>query len=338
MKICHVITKLSFDGGPSITVPRLCQEIEKLGHEVRYVTAEGGFHGGRSDYNTFQWADVVHLTGIYNAVVPFTLWFCRRYNKPLVWSPRGGWQRFPGSRKMRLKQFIDALYRRLAPTHTVMHATSELEAQSIMAVINRPVRVIGNGVDVPETPQPRNKSEDLRVLYLGRIDPKKGIEKVILAMSCFHACPIKLRIAGTGNQEYMTKLRELAAGNPNIYFTGHVPHERLPLLFANTDVTIVPSIIESFGQVVVESLAHSVPVIASTGVPFTLHDKGCGVSVKMERPPIIELMNFMILKQSRPDIIEAMGKMGREWMKEEFSWSQKAEQMVEAYQFASSVA
>ena len=332
MKILHVINTLSFDGGPSITVPRICQELEKLGHSIEF------YHKDTSLPWRIRAADVVHLTGPYNWIVLPTLYWCRTYKKPLVWSPRGGWQRFPGSRKTHLKAIWDALCRRLAPAHTVIHATSELEAQSIMPVMPRPIRVIANGVDVPEQLLDKEPSTQLRVLYLGRIDPKKGLEKVLAVMKRIDPwLNVTLKIVGDGQPAYVNKLKALSKDMTHVRWCGHVEHARLPYVFQQTDVTIVPSEIESFGQVVVESLAHGVPVIASKDVPFVLHEQGCGVSIDMRHPPLLDVLNFLALKQQAPEILTAMGEMGRDWMKKEFSWSDKAQQMVAAYVFASSL-
>lgn len=335
MKILHVINKLSFDGGPSITVPRICAELEKLGHEVKFCSPH---LKGTNLPDDMKWCDVVHLTGVYNFVVLVTLFYARRYHKPIVWSPRGGWQRYPGSRKPHLKAIWDALCRKLAPSHTVIHATSELEAQSIMPVMPRPIRVIANGVDVPETLLEKEPSEQLRVLYLGRIDPKKGIEKVLAVMERVDPWfGVTLKIVGDGPPAYVAKLKALSKDMTHVRWCGHVEHARLPYVFQQTDVTIVPSEIESFGQVVVESLAHGVPVIASKDVPFVLHDQGCGVSIDMRFPPLMDVMNFLALKQQAPEILTQMGEMGRDWMTKEFRWEDKAREMEKAYEFASSL-
>ena len=335
MKILHVINKLSFDGGPSITVPRICQELEKLGHEVKFCSPHVK---GTNLPDDMKWCDVVHLTGVYNFVVLVTLFYARRYHKPIIWSPRGGWQRFPGSRKTQLKTMWDAICRKLVPSHTVIHATSELEAQSIMPVMPRPIRVIANGVDVPEQVLEKEPSDQLRLLYLGRIDPKKGIEKLLAVMElCNHRSDMSLKIVGDGHPAYVNKLKALSKDMTHVRWCGHVEHARLPYVFQQTDVTIVPSEIESFGQVVVESLAHGVPVIASKDVPFVLHDHGCGVSIDMRFPPLMDVLNFLALKQQAPEILTAMGEMGRDWVRKEFQWGHKAEQMVAAYEFASSL-
>lgn len=226
----------------------------------------------------------------------------------------------------------------MAPHHTVIHATSELEAQSVLPVMPRPIRVIANGVDVPETVLEKEESHYLRCLYLGRIDRKKGIEKLLCTMAMIDPlCGITLQIVGDGDAEYMAHLKQEARELPHVRFSGHCPHERLPYLFAQTDLTIVPSHIESFGQVVVESLAHGVPVLASTNVPFVLHDQGCGVTVDMTQPPILSLLALLTVKQQAPDYLIGMGEMGRNWMRKEFRWADKARQMEDAYAFASSL-
>ena len=116
----------------------------------------------------------------------------------------------------------------------------------------------------------------VRIGYIGRIEPSKGIEVLLQAVASLPSGRWRLRVAGRApNPEYQSALRARFP-SPEIEFVGHV----LPAEFyASLDVLVVPSMWnEPLGMVVVESLQFGVPVIASKsgGIPEILGSSGAG--------------------------------------------------------------
>ena len=106
--------------------------------------------------------------------------------------------------------------------------------------------------------------------------------------------------------------------------------ESLSRLLAPARCVVLPSVTENFGMVVTEALVHRVPVIASTGTPWSeLRERGCGFWV----PPTVERLADAMDAALRLSPAEraAMGERGRRWMIEEFSWSAVARRMAELY-------
>jgi glycosyltransferase involved in cell wall biosynthesis len=98
--------------------------------------------------------------------------------------------------------------------------------------------------------------------------------------------------------------------------------------FAEADALVVPSHSENFGIVVAEGLAHGIPVIASTGTPWSrLQTMGCGLWVDNAPESLVGAIN----KLSRMPLRE-MGRAGREWMMKEFSWARIAGDMRGCYE------
>jgi glycosyltransferase involved in cell wall biosynthesis len=355
-------------GGPIQTVYQLCRYLARAGGDVRVLTTNADGLGRVLDVDVSRetlvdglrvcysrrlarhavspalvrrlrshvsWADVVHLTAVYSFPTMPTLAACRLLGRPVVWSPRGALQRWAGSRRVRIKRGWEALCGVIAPPRLVMHCTSAEEAaESVKAFPRHPTAVIANGVEIPETTEHRNGSGRFRVLYLGRFDPKKGIENLLLGWrrlvdtSRDRTCVLTL--AGGGDPRYLHAIRERIGAlglNGGVVLAGEVSGRQKEELFWNTDVLVMPSYTENFGVVIAEALAHAVPVVASKGTPWRrIEEVGCGLWVD-NAPESLE----GAISAARRMPLREMGSRGREWMRSEFSWAGRARQMLDCY-------
>lgn len=111
--------------------------------------------------------------------------------------------------------------------------------------------------------------------YLGRIHESKGIETILKGFSDFGSRKMVLKIAGSGNSDYIEYLKRNFAG-PLVDFVGYVD----PQEFINTlDVLCVPSLWhEPFGRVNMEALAHGRAVIGARrgGIPEIIENQKTG--------------------------------------------------------------
>ena len=118
---------------------------------------------------------------------------------------------------------------------------------------------------------------DFVVLFCGRLDPDKGIHKLMEALALLPVPQIKLLIVGSpffGRTQQSSFLRMLeqqarALGN-RVQFTGYIPNEDLPDYYRLADLVCVPTLVEeAAGLVAVEAMACGRPVLAtrSGGMP-----------------------------------------------------------------------
>lgn len=281
-----------------------------------------------------QWADIIHLTAVYSFPTFPTLFFSRLFAKPVVWSPRGALQRWEGTSRVAHKWVWESICEKLAPkNNVVLHVTSDTEAeQSLKRFPKLRAVVIRNGVEVPRSLKQSASNGRLRLLYLGRLHPIKGLETLLGACDIVRrsSSDWHLSIAGTGSPSYVhflkTRVEQLGLSS-RVEFLGEVLEEEKESLFAQVDVVLVPSHTENFGIVVAESLAHAVPVIASKGTPWIgLETNRCGLWVNNDP----ESWAAAIRKVSTLPLGE-MGRRGREWMEKDFSWASLSDQMVALY-------
>ena len=165
------------------------------------------------------------------------------------------------------------LYRNLISRRAVFHSTCAVESEYIKGQFPHAKRIveIPNYIEIPEV---RERRPGDYFLFVGRIHPKKAIDNLIKGLALSHEfklSKLKLKIAGGGDQAYLDALQELAreAGVENrIEFLGQVEGEMKQQLYADAFWTFMPSHTENFGLIVIESLAQSTPVVASTGSPW----------------------------------------------------------------------
>jgi len=281
-----------------------------------------------------RWADVIHLTAVYSPPTIPTLLFCRLLGKPVMWSTRGALQSWRARTRKRLKSVWERtcdLFCR--PERVMLHLTSEQEErESVERIKHASAVVISNGIESPMTNgNQRHRTDDsLRLLYLGRLHPIKGIENLLQAMATM-ANGVTLSVCGEGEADYQAHLKSLAAEldlSKRVTFHGRVDGEEKEQQFADADLCVVPSFTENFCNVVAEALARGVPVIASKGTPWArVTEFNCGLWVDNDPATLVRA-----IQQAQGMPLREMGERGRQWMQREFSWPSIAAQMIQQYE------
>jgi D-inositol-3-phosphate glycosyltransferase len=107
------------------------------------------------------------------------------------------------------------------------------------------------------------------ILFVGRMEPLKGIEKLLTAISYLKDLPkLKLVIIGGDDKDNLELFRlkdmvnKLHIDN-SVLFLGAISQEKLPLFYNAADICVVPSYYESFCLVILESLASGTPVVST---------------------------------------------------------------------------
>jgi glycosyltransferase involved in cell wall biosynthesis len=215
---------------------------------------------------------------------------------------------------------------------TIVHTTSLEEEAAVAARLpGLPTALVPNGVDLPEAPHGRVWKPDgtLRLIFLGRISPKKGLENLFLALSQIDSSDTSLTVYGAGEDAYVSQLRALipARWRERVKFLGHVEGDEKRDAFLSADVCVVPSHSENYCMVVAESLSYGVPVIASKGTPWRrLETMKCGLWVNNDANSLADAISRI-----RYMPLEQMGVAGRSWMANEYAWSRVATAMREVY-------
>lgn len=164
------------------------------------------------------------------------------------------------------------------------------------AVIHGSYRSDGFPVEQEREPGP------LRLGYIGRLDPTKGIDWLLRRLRGLESTGWELRIAGRGSIEYERQLKALAAGMP-VQFLGH---QAPPVFFPQIDLLVVPSLWnEPQGRIVFEAYAHGVPVAVSRqgGLPELVVDGETGFVFDVDDGTIFDRLIKELIGQ--PSILRA---------------------------------
>jgi glycosyltransferase involved in cell wall biosynthesis len=220
--------------------------------------------------------DLVHIYGLYDLLGPTVSRYCRLERIPYVIEPMGMYR--PIDRSIGLKLlWRHTMGRAFWRGASQIIATSELEQQELLddGVPAAKVVVRYNGVDAGScTSLPsrgtfrakRNIPRDqLLVLFLGRLIPRKGADILIEAFA--EACPASARlvIAGPegepGHLAYLERRAKECGVESRVLFTGPVYEEEKRALLADADLFVLPSRYENFANAAAEAIACGVPVI-----------------------------------------------------------------------------
>ena len=170
------------------------------------------------------------------------------------------------------------------------------------------------------------------VLFVGRIDPIKGID-ILLEMAKILKEKIKYQLIIVGGGTIKSKeLIELQAKidsnnlSGDVILKGSVPHQQLRTYYSAVDVFVLTSFYESLGFVLLESMACATPVVASNvgGIPTLVKDSQTGFLIDGNNPKSFAEKVWQLLIDNKLNY-----KMGQQGLKKArlMSWTQMTIQM-----------
>ena len=280
--------------------------------------------------------DVVHLHGVWETSNLQFAAACRAVGTPYVVSLRGmldDWAMNQKSLKKRL--YLAFGGRRFLEGAASVHCTAEYERIQSKARFGRArSAVVPNLVDLrpyfdlpsPDLAKaewPALTRKGLKVLFLSRLHPGKGVDMLIDAVAEMRrrTLDVELIIAGNGEPEYEKFLRARAtdAGiDQNVTWTGFISGDVKLSLFAAADVFALPTMQENFGFVMFEAMAAGTPVVTTDLVDTRDEIAASGGGVVIPRTVGDFVQALSEFASGRSDAA-AMGVIGRKWTLENLS-------------------
>lgn len=240
------------------------------------------------------------------------------------------------------KLWIRFIERKNIERASAVHLTTAAEKEALLRLKLKLPRlfVIPNGVEPPaaegEPSEAVKRAVSARgpyVLFLGRVNWKKGLEELVSAMRSVPA-EARLVIAGNDEEGYRAKIEKLAAQSglsSRVEFLGPVYGADKAALFEGAGCFALASRSENFGNAVIEAMLCRRPVVVAPGVGVSDFVRASGGGFVTDGT-IESLGRALSELVSKPGEARAMGERGEKAARASFGWDSAAAAMVRAYE------
>ncbi len=255
--------------------------------------------------------DIIHIHGVWMPEEHYAASFARKHNIPYVINPRGDMEtaRMNYNRLKKIKKmFAWKLYSQNDVENAaciITTSTQELEGVRKLG-IKTPIAIIPNGIELDAFPKKVvHKHGDKKVLlFLSRINPIKGLEFLLEAWSKLPSYLLsewELHIAGNSDpKDYICSLKEKVKKlsiQDTVKFIGPITGEAKLQKYQNSNLFVLPTLNENFGNVVAEAMMCECPVITTTNAPWScLNEDKCGwwidLSIENLHKTLVESMSL----------------------------------------------
>lgn len=349
MKVVHSGSLDVKSGGPALSMGLTLRGLQNCGVEVVGISEaiESGSVSSVNDiktiythiprYGSFGYvdnindcirrageADLYHIHGTWMHHGLAVALYARKREKPYVVTPRGMLYPQALAHHALPKKIFMALYQgSIFRNASCVQATCLEEYDYYRKLgFKNPVAVIPNPIDTRDIiDRPIPEKPNFKIGYLGRVHPRKRIERLIYAMAQVpELTNAELIIIGADDEKYMQFLKDETnrLGLSNVNFRGFLSGKEKDDAIMSLSVLAVPSDFENFGNIVTEALVRGVPVISSTGTPWQeLPAHNCGWWVANDQTTI----NSTLASAARLpyDELRKMGLNGKRLIQQKYS-------------------
>ncbi len=291
--------------------------------------------------------DIIHNHSVFQWPTWESARCAARLSIPYVVSPKGMLVLDLIRRKSVLKKsvWIRFIEKNNLERASVVHLTSQIERSELLKFGFRLARlvVVPNGVDSPEegveplsglsAPVQEAMASGLPyVLFLGRLNWKKGLEKLVEAVK-FFPDGVRLVIAGNDEDRYRSKIENIIRReglSDRVVFTGPVYKNDKFTLLKNARCFALPSYSENFGNAAVEAMLCGCPVILTpeVGISNLVRESAGGILTDGSAEDLGRAVRAIFADENAS---RQMGERARAAAKEAYSWDVVSDQMARLY-------
>ena len=177
------------------------------------------------------------------------------------------------------------LSRRVSRDLDAMIAVSDAPAAHLRPIARCPLVYLPACIDLSPYAglrRARDAAADPTVLFVGRLEPRKGVLLLIEAFARVREAEPRARLVVCGNGDQRTAAAALSAAlgvHDAVTFTGALPDDEKLALYGNADVFCAPSPYgESYGLVIAEAMAAGLPVVAAANAGYRTLLTGAGAA------------------------------------------------------------
>ncbi|MBE9196776.1 glycosyltransferase [Synechocystis sp. LEGE 06083] len=288
--------------------------------------------------------DLVHTNAVFSLNNLPAYWACQCHQIPYIVTPRGMLEPWALAYKAQKKlAYFKLLERPALQKASAIQVLAKSEAERIQPLqLNSPLVTVPNGIHChhfapPASAEPfRKQFPHLRdkqlILFLGRIDPKKGLDLLAPAFAQVHQQfpNSHLIIAGPDNIGYLPTAQKLfqdVGGQDAVTFTGILNGDLKYSALAAASVYVAPSYSEGFSISILEGLASGLPCVFTDACNFPEASDVAKI-VPVDFQQIAQALHWCF---ANPEEAKAMGQQAREFIFEHYTWDKIAANLVQIY-------
>lgn len=290
--------------------------------------------------------DLVHTNAIFSYPVLPAYWSCQWQGVPYVITPHGMLEPWALAYKSWKKQlYLKLLEKPAFKNASALQVLAPSEAEKIKPLgIKTPFVYIPNGINPNEFdvsvdvelfyqkfPETRNKK---LILFLGRIDPKKGLDLLASAFArvCEQFPQTHLIIAGPDNIGFLSTAQnyfQRMGCSQAITFTGMLTGSLKHSALAAADIFVAPSYSEGFSISVLEGMISGLPCVITTGCNFP--EAAMVEAAYVVEPDAERIAEALINCLQNPKQAQAIGNRARQLILDKYTWKRIASNLIEVY-------
>jgi glycosyltransferase involved in cell wall biosynthesis len=287
--------------------------------------------------------DIVHTHTIFSPLMSFVHWICQIRKIPYLMTPHGMLDPWALAYKAwKKKLYLNLFEKASLKSAKFIQVLATAEADCVNSLGLQQSVLVPNGIhcyDFQSLPNPNiffNKFPQIRdktlILFLGRIDPKKGLDLLASAFAKVHQKfpQTHLIVAGPDSIGFLPTVEtyfQQAGCLDVVTFTGMLTGELKLAALAATSLYVAPSYSEGFSMSVLEGMASGLPCVITTG---------CNFPEAKEVAHVVEINadaigNALIECLNNPQESKLMGLNARKFIFDNYTWQEVARKLLHLY-------
>ena len=322
---------------PGLTAP-LCREAQALGHPAIVFEKHGRINPSAvkilRDYISSNRIDILHTHGYKTDIIGL---LATLFTSCQIITTPHGWTHQPDTR-LRAYELLD---RMLFPFLDIVAPLSETMSQDLMKIpgVKKNIRLIKNGVDISMIDSVNEVDAQVAELreegafvigYVGRLEPGKGIETLLRAVTGLNGINWRLSIVGEGkSRKDLEQFCRYLGIEKKVCFSGF-QKDRISFL-KGYDLFVLPSFSEGTPRCLMEAMAAGIPSIASDipGCRTLIEDGKNGML--FQKGDVKELLDKIVFALSNERILKMYLKKARRDIELKFSGKRMAMEYEKVY-------
>jgi len=290
--------------------------------------------------------DIIHMQDFRTFPNIVGYFFARLYGVPYVLSAGGSVPRGRLPKALKKWSFDKILGDKMLKNASVLIALSKVEVMQYqkVGIPKDKIRIVPNAIDpedVPESLEPgcfkkKHKINDLAVIsFLGRIHKIKGLDFLVKSFSkLLQIKPSSVLVIAGDDHGYLEELKDIIAQlgiSEKVIFTNYISGLDKWSLYVDSDVFVLPSKKEGFGNVIPEAAFCETAVVLSDGCAIADQVQANEFGIVVPFGDVKKLSSTLLRVLTDDQLRKKMAKNGKEFVLNNWTWDKSTNILLDIY-------